>query len=216
MPQPINLYARSLCQGQQSAGLVKLLVQQGALAGAALLVGAGLQWHTHQLRETTRHLAVQSEGLRSGLQQSPASRLEQTQRDQLQRLRDHEAAVQRLQGLLDNGSAGRRDGYADTLEALARQADPAVWITGLKLQGSDDAIEIKGRMTDPSVLADYLRRLESEPRFKGRPFATLEIRRGDLTDSAIEGAVATAATRASYSEFTLSSPAPRNTDPSKP
>jgi hypothetical protein len=222
MPQQLNLYARSLCQSQQPNALGKLLLLQGALVAAAVAAGAGLQWHTRQIQSDTLQLVAQTDTRRSSLQQSRTSSAEQQQRDQLQRLRDREAAVQRLQGLLANGSAGRREGYVDYLEALARQAHPAVWITGLTLQGSDDAIEIRGRMTDPAVLPDYLRSLQSEPRFKGRPFATLQIRRGgaggtgNVTGEGTDAlAIALPATSADYSEFTLSSQ-PTTASPGKP
>ena len=204
MPQQLNLYAPSLCQSQQPNALGKLLLLQGALVAVAAMVGAGLQWHTRQVQGDTLQLVAQTDARRGRLQQTATSSAEQQQRDQLQRLRDREAAVQRLQGLLDNGSAGRREGYVDYLEALARQAHPAVWITGLNLQGSDDAIEIKGRMTDPAALPDYLRSLQSEPRFKGRPFATLQIRRGGTGANGTE-ATDLPATSFDYSEFTLSS-----------
>ena len=38
------------------------------------------------------------------------------------------------------------------------------------------AIDLEGRMTDSSVLTDYLRRLNDEPRFRGRPFAQLTLK----------------------------------------
>ena len=101
------------------------------------------------------------------------------------------------------------------LMPLARQTHPAVWITGLTLQGSDDAIEIRGRMTDPAVLPDYLRSLQSEPRFKGRAFATLQIRPGGSGSPATDGLELEPASQPNYSEFTLSSQAPR-TEPAKP
>jgi hypothetical protein len=207
MPQQLNLYARSLCQSQQPNALGKLLLLQGALLAVALAAGTGLQWHTRRVQDDTLQLMAQTDARRSSLQQGSTSSAEQQQRDQLQRLRDREAAVQRLQGLLANGSAGRREGYVDYLEALARQAHPAVWITGLTLQGSDDAIEIRGRMTDPAVLPDYLRSLQSEPRFKGRPFATLQIRRGGTGGIGMVGIDASdlPTTSSDYSEFTLSS-----------
>ncbi|MEY4907472.1 MAG: hypothetical protein RL260_1190 [Pseudomonadota bacterium] len=209
MPQQLNLYARSLCQSQQPNALGTLLLLQGALLAVALAAGAGLQWHTRRVQDDTLQLVAQTDARRSSLQQGSTSSAERQQRDQLQRLRNREAAVQRLQGLLANGSAGRREGYVDYLEALARQAHPSVWITGLNLQGSDDAIEIRGRMTNPAVLPDYLRSLQSEPRFKGRPFATLQIRRGGAggVGIGIEGTDTSdlPATSSDYSEFTLSS-----------
>jgi Tfp pilus assembly protein PilN len=214
MPQQLNLYARSLCQSQQPNALGTLMLVQGALLAVGLAAGAGLQWHTRQLQGDTLQLMAQTDARRGSLQQGSTSSTEQGQREQLQRLRDREAAVQRLQGLLANGSAGRREGYVDYLEALARQAHPAVWITGLTLQGSDDAVEIRGRMTDPAVLPDYLRSLQSEPRFKGRPFATLQIRRGGAGGVGLEGSDSgeLPSTSSDYSEFTLSSQVPRGSE----
>jgi Tfp pilus assembly protein PilN len=207
MPQQLNLYARSLCQNRQARALGHMLLSQGVLAALAVLVGAGLQWHTGRLQEDIQRLAAEAEVRRSALLPSTTSRTEQAERDQVKRLRDHEAALQRLHILLDSGSAGRREGYAAHLEALARQTHPAVWITGLTLQGSDEAIEIRGRMTDPAVLPDYLRGLQSEPRFKGRTFATLQIRPGGASNQNTDSTEPES--RPGYSEFTLSSQAPR-------
>lgn len=217
MPQQLNLYTRSLCQSRQPNALGNLLLAQGALVAAALAIGGGLQWHARQLQQDTQQLAAQTETRRNGLQQTAATPTEQRQQSQLQRLREREAAVQRLQGLLANGTAGRREGYAAYLEALARQSHPAVWITGLKLQGSEDAIELQGRMRDPGVLPDYLRSLQSEPQFKGRPFATLQIRRGGATSTTAAATDESPETGAQpeYSEFLLSSQPP-TTAPSKP
>ncbi|OYU72850.1 MAG: hypothetical protein CFE45_38945, partial [Burkholderiales bacterium PBB5] len=50
------------------------------------------------------------------------------------------------------------------------------------------------RMTDASVLTDYLRKLNAEPRFKGRPFAQLTLRGTDNNGAALP-----------YTEFALRS-----------
>lgn len=217
MPQQLNLYARSLCQSQQPNALGTLMLWQGALVAVVLAAGAALQWHARQVRQDTLQLVAQTDTRRASLLQGAASSTDPQVQAQLQRLREREAAVQRLQGLLANGSAGRREGYADHLEALARQAHPAVWITGLTLQGSDDAIEIRGRMTDPAALPDYLRGLQAEPQFKGRPFATLQIRhagadRGPDMDPDSTRLGALPAPAPAFSEFTLSSQPPRGSD----
>lgn len=204
MPQSINLYSPALCQYRRSDALGRVLQLQALLVAAGLALGAGLQWHGHQMRLQARDLAVRTEERRSGLTQVAATRPDQQPlRLQLQRLRDREAATRRLQDLLDSGSAGRRAGYSADLEALARRAHAAVWITGLQLQGSDDTIEIRGRMTDPAVLPEYLRHLQAEPRFRGRTFSTLQIRRGGVEDDAARGL--DDAPSPGYSEFRLSS-----------
>ena len=219
MPQQLNLYTRSLCQSRQPNALGTLMLWQGALLAVGLAAGAALQWDTRAVRRDTRQLVAQTDERRASLLPAgagagtAANDKAQQVRAQLQRLRDREAAIQRLQGLLANGSAGRREGYADHLEALARRSHPAVWITGLTLHGHDDAIELRGRMTDPAVLPDYLRSLQAEPQFKGRSFATLQIQRGDAdTDpnSLRLGIVSTLVP--AFSEFTLSSQPPRSGD----
>ena len=216
MPQQLNLYARSLCQSQQPSALGNLLRWQSALLVVGLAAGAALQWDTRTVHQDTRTLAAETEerrtGLLAGTSSTSGTALQQTQAE-LQRLRDREAAQQRLQGLLANGGAGRLQGYADHLEALARRSHPSVWITGLTLQGSDDAIELRGRMTDPALLPDYLRSLQAEPEFKGRSFATLQIQRGgaDADPNSLRFGILPGAT-ADFSEFRLSSQPPRAGD----
>jgi Tfp pilus assembly protein PilN len=203
MPQQLNLYTRSLCQSRHRDTFGQMLVAQAAIATLGMLTGAVLQWGAGQARSETATLVQQSDIARSALKQTDADTANGHLDAQVQRLRSQETGLRRIQGLLDNGSAGRRQGYAEHLEALARQAHASVWITGLTLQGADDSIELQGRMTDPAMLTDYLRQLQAEPRFKGRSFAALSIRRSG-GDTGTEGTIQTTP-RATYSEFTLRS-----------
>lgn len=95
---------------------------------------------------------------------------------ELARLRAVEAGQRQVRAALDAGAAGVRDGHAGLLVALARQASGQLWITGVSVSDDGAAIDLEGRMTDSSVLADYLRRLNDEPRFRGRPFAQLTLK----------------------------------------
>ena len=113
---------------------------------------------------------------------------------ELARLRAAEATQRRVRAALEAGAAGAREGHAEALLALARQASGRVWITGLGVSDDGSAIDLEGRMTDSSVLTDYLRRLNDEPRFKGRPFAQLTLRGVDTNGNALP-----------YTEFALRS-----------
>lgn len=95
---------------------------------------------------------------------------------ELARLRAVEAGQRQVRAALDAGAAGVREGHAGLLVALARQASGQLWITGMVVSDDGAAIDLEGRMTDSSVLADYLRRLNDEPRFRGRPFAQLTLK----------------------------------------
>ena len=113
---------------------------------------------------------------------------------ELARLRTMEADQRQVRAALEDGAAGAREGHAGLLMALARQASAQVWITGVAVSDDGSAIDLEGRMTDSSMLADYLRRLNDEPRFRGRPFAQLT-----LKSSGGNGE------RLPYTEFTLRS-----------
>lgn len=95
---------------------------------------------------------------------------------ELARLRAVEAGQRQVRAALEAGAAGVREGHAGLLMALARQASGQLWITGVTVSDDGAAIDLEGRMTDSSVLADYLRRLNDEPRFRGRPFAQLTLK----------------------------------------
>jgi hypothetical protein len=203
MPQSINLYSPTLCQHRSTAALAPLLRLQALLVAGALLASVGLQWHTHQLQQQSRQRLASADALRVRLGAAEQPDHDAAARQQLLRLREQEASTRRLQALLDSGSAGRRQGHSADLEALARQAHPAVWITGVHLQASHDALELRGRMTDPVELPGYLRRLQSEPRFHGRTFATLQIRPAqEASPPAPDGSTAPAP---GHSEFRLAS-----------
>lgn len=113
---------------------------------------------------------------------------------ELARLQAADATQRRVRAALEAGAAGGREGHAEVLLALARQASGQLWITGLAVSDDGAAIDLEGRMTDSSVLTDYLRRLNAEPRFNGRPFSQLTLRGVDSNGAALP-----------YTEFALRS-----------
>ena len=115
---------------------------------------------------------------------------------ELQRLRALEQHQQRVRAALASGAAGAPDGYTPYLKALSRQARGSLWITGFAVAAEGDAIELEGQMLDAAVLPGYLRQLNAEERFNGRPFAQLQLRTLD------EGA------NAGHTEFVLRSSPP--------
>jgi hypothetical protein len=112
---------------------------------------------------------------------------------ELERLRALEQHQQRVRAALASGAAGAPDGYTPYLKALSRQAQGSLWITGFAVAAEGDAIELEGQMLDAAVLPGYLRQLNAEERFNGRPFAQLQLRTLD------EG------TNAGHTEFVLRS-----------
>ncbi len=166
------------------------------LAGVLVLAwGAaqGLLWAAARAQDQAQAIQAGTAPLRAKVAAVSASHGAGADAE-LARLRALDAGQRQVRAALDAGAAGVRQGHADLLLALARQASDRLWITGLGVSDDGSAIDLDGRMTDSSVLADYLRRLNDEPRFKGRPFAQLTLKSADTNGE-----------RLPYTEFTLRS-----------
>jgi Tfp pilus assembly protein PilN len=207
MAQQLNLFdprfARQTLRGSARQGL-------WAMAGAFVLGWAasqGLHWAAGQARAAAVAGEATMAPLQAQLMAQSASTPGSASAELLQ-LKNLDAAQRRIRAALDAGVAGHREGHADYLVALARQASDRLWITGFALSEDGSAIDLEGRMTDASALTHYLRQLNAEPRFKGRPFAQLSLRAVDPQSGALP-----------YTEFALrsvsaASPATPPTTPS--
>lgn len=179
MTQQINLYHDGLRAQRE-----RWRAQHGLWAvGATLLAGwllasaldaASARRSAEALRVEQAVLAAREQiKTTSDAVAAPAAEAE------LARLRALDAGQRRVQATLQSQVAGRAEGYTPYLLALSRQAHPSLWITGFGVSADGNALEIDGRMTDVSVLPDYLRRLTAEPQFKGRSFAQLKLKAAD-------------------------------------
>jgi hypothetical protein len=179
---------------------LRFSAQQGLLAmGGALLLSllaaGGLRWAGEQATAAGRQAEAGQAPLRAQLAALAASAGQGAGQELLQ-LQALDTGQRRIRGALEAGAAGVREGHADYLLALARQASSAVWITGFSVSDDGGAVELEGRMTDTAQFTDYLRRLNAEPRFKGRPFAQLNLKATDASGAAMP-----------YTEFALRSTA---------
>lgn len=196
MPQQLNLFDARFAPAR-----LLFSARQGCLLLAGVLVLAwcgaqGLHWAAGQAQADAEATQARMAPLRAQVGTLAAQRNSGTAAE-LARLQAADATQRRVRAALDAGAAGAREGHAELLLALARQAPGQLWITGLGVSDDGTAIDLEGRMTDSSVLTDYLRRLNAEPRFKGRPFAQLTLRGVDSNGAALP-----------YTEFALrSSPA---------
>lgn len=174
MAQQINLFdARFSPQRQRFSATHAGLLLAGVLV-LAVAGGQALQWGAGHARAEAAATLDSAAPLRARVAQL-RSRQGAGADAELARLRAADASQRQVRAALDAGAAGVREGHASLLVALARQASGRVWITGLGVSDDGQSIDLEGRMTDSSVLADYLRRLNDEPRFKGRPFAQLTL-----------------------------------------
>jgi len=205
MTQQLNLYAARFAPRPP-----RWSARQGLLATACCLgVGAlgtlGLQWAAHDALRQAQQLESHNAPLRQRLvdkaRQQPAMPARNLDLD-LANLQALEAGQRRIRAALDAGVAGAREGHAEYLVSLARQASAQVWITGFSVSEGGELLVIDGRTTDASALTDYLRSLNAEPRFRGRPFAQFSLH-----------SVASSDGQPLYTEFSVraTSPAPSAT-----
>ena len=198
MAQQLNLF-----DPRFAPRALRFSAQQGLLAVAGillltLLVSAGLRWVSEQSAAAGRKAAADQAPLRAALAALGTSATTGA-RSELQQLQSLDAGQRRIRSALEGGAAGVREGHADYLLALARQASGTLWITGFSVSEDGNAVELDGRMTDTAQFTDYLRRLNAEPRFKGRPFAQLNLKATDASGAALP-----------YTEFSLRSSAVAN------
>jgi hypothetical protein len=155
---------------------------QGVAAGVLLLLALGgasfaLQRWAAQVQAQAQVIKDLASMRPLGLDNAASAPTDSTPGDQeLAQLRQWDAAQRRVLTALETGATGSTEGYTAYFLALARQAQPTLWITGLSLGADGQALDIEGRMLDAHALPAYLKRLSAEPRFRGRNFAQLQLR----------------------------------------
>ena len=108
--------------------------------------------------------------------------------------------------LLEGGMIGSTGGFAEYLRGFARQTTEGLWLTGFTIGAGGEEMEIRGRMTNPAALSEYIRRLNHERVFQGRSFAALNIRRteeGTVRKDAAAAPSAKSPALPAYVEFVL-------------
>jgi MSHA biogenesis protein MshI len=181
------LRAYSESQGWQSVNLLDMRVTQekvvpwsavwgvraaAGMVGLTALVGVGMSLaarHVGNQKVQLEHDMVAMRIKASSLPPMPNV-------EELATLRKTEIRQRQMRDALKNTMAMASPHYSEYLQALGRQTQPALWITGLTMTDDGRDLALTGRMTDAAALPLYLTRLELEDRFRGRRFAQVELR----------------------------------------
>ncbi|HZX31578.1 MAG TPA: PilN domain-containing protein [Rhodocyclaceae bacterium] len=185
------------------------VVGMAAFGLAIMAIAAG--WGYFRVQTLTA-AQVQLDGETKGLQQQVQS-LSQliasrkgnpALQDEIDSLKDMLQQRDAILAVVEAGKLNPGAGYAEVMRGFARQTMDGLWLTEFSLSGND--AKIRGRLSDPSLLPLYIRRLNGESVFQGRRFAALNMSAG------LSG-TAEAAPR--YTEFVLTSD-PVNQESKKP
>lgn len=206
MSQQINLYDPALLRKREW-----LTATNVALASLALLVVmAGWTGWTRvrlsALEAEAATLAPQAKALQDQVAalgkdmagRKPDARLEA----ELAQARTELAVRAEVADVLGKGLGPEAASFAEYLRGLARQTPSGLWLTGFSVGAGGGAMEIRGRLLDPALLAEYIRRLNGEKAFQGRAFSALKLIAGKPPTPAAAGAAAVASGPA-YHEFIL-------------
>jgi Tfp pilus assembly protein PilN len=230
MTQQINLYNPAFRRVRDllSASAVTIV----AAVCVALVLGLS-SWAQWQARQRASEAAVLDAQLKQEQAVLAAMTVELSAPHKNAQLEaELAAATLALQGREDvvralrNGVAGNPDGYAETLQALARQAMPGLWLTGFTIADGGSAMTLRGRSLDPAQVPAFIKRLAAEKAFQGRQIAEISMQDSSLLSGAKtfaavdarQNAAVPLASRARFTEFVLtgSNDGGKTTEPTNP
>jgi hypothetical protein len=208
MARQINLVNPSLRKTHDALSALPL-----SIAVAVLVVLVIIAASIANLVASRRH--AEAEALAANQKQAQTAFLEASRRMAMRKPDPHLAAeldrsrllVERQQQILqklDDGSIGNSQGFAEFLRGFARQVPKGLWLTGFTLSAGGTDMEVRGRMLSPTLLPEYVGRLNAETVFRGRSFAGLEIQSPRGT-----GQADAATAPPGFTEFVLTSAPPK-------
>jgi Tfp pilus assembly protein PilN len=92
------------------------------------------------------------------------------------------AEQQKIVELLQDKPPGSTQGFSRYLSALARQRHPGVWLTSISVNGTQEALELRGQSFDAQRVPEYLAALTREAALNGQRFDDFLIYRTDNRD----------------------------------
>lgn len=207
MSQQINLILPAL--RPRFDWLALPVVAGAALAGlvligilAALGMNQAVSLRAHETEIKNQLLAVQQQV--QSLGQSLAARQGDTSLErQIAATRLGVTQRQEVLAVIAQGDVTQGNAYSGLLQGFSRQIVEGVWLLGFGF--TDKEVEIRGRLLDPALLPTYINRLNDEPAFAGRRFATLDMKGFDPADDKRGDSPPSVKTKvpARYTEFAL-------------
>lgn len=182
------------------------------LGAAALLCavwGGWAQWQLHQRTQEFADIDPQLQAAHDEVKQLNQQITGHKPDAALQASFDESRSIlqarQDVLALLQKGLSPENGSPADWLLAFARQTPNGLWLTGFNINIETGALEIRGRTNDPTLIPEFVKRLNAEQTFRGRTFAALEISTPPADNATDKTAKATAP---NYHEFALTSSEP--------
>lgn len=181
MSRQINLYDVALRAHREYAAATVLL-----LGGSVVALGMLIAWVYFTFE--VRSLAGQAQQIEAifrekqdqlRLLQDELAGRQQDKRvaSRLQERQNERRAREEVLAALGSGQLDAKPMFSAVLQALGRQRVEGVWLTSIEIEAGVKSVTLEGKTLDPDLLANYLRRLNSESALRGTRFAILELTR---------------------------------------
>lgn len=177
--QQINLYRRPDSAPRRALGARGAAIALLAITGALLAMWGFAWWQVAQLRTEAAVAHAQSEAQRL-LAASQGGELHALSDEQLERLTTQlTAAIEARRTALGRLQAETRQNaaFADRLAALSRRHIDGVWLDGLTLGPTREAMSLSGSALSADLVPRYLHSLARDPALRGGDFERFVIDR---------------------------------------
>lgn len=197
MTQQVNLYHPIFRREQKRFSAVAMLQASGMMVVGIAVIYAFLLWHVHQLRIAVAAATVQSTEAakrfddvnRRFAVNSPTQRIAQ--------LKQEIAAREPILRALQQGVLGNRTGYSSYFIAFAREHVPGLWLTGFRINGTDQ-LSLQGRARNRDLVPLYIDRLAKEQSLNGMQLHAFVLKQPQTKGKVVPG----------YLEFQVSTDEP--------
>jgi len=180
MHQQVNLYQPIFREQDKLFSAARMGIGLGVFALGLVGITGFLWWRTSHLETLLTEIKAQ-ELAHQRLVDRVTALMDQgeTQAQIEQRLRLMAGELDRRQQALrylHSDAMGVRSGFADRMEALARQQLEGLWLRGALFTADAGRMTLTGRTTNAELVPLYLARLANEPALAGTKLELMEIR----------------------------------------
>ena len=176
MSQQINLLARE--RNPLGSALAALALVALVLVGL-LVYGAMLRAETAGLRQDAdsgqRQLVQAKAALQAMRQRTDSNNDAATLKAEIDALRSKVEALRQWQQLINNGSLGSPQGYANYLSTLASVPAEGLWLTSISVSNAGKLVTLSGRALRNESVLRYAKRLNAAFAAQGVQFNSLEM-----------------------------------------
>jgi hypothetical protein len=175
--QQVNLYSEILKQQQQQSGIQLVAASLVVMAFLVFSFSGYLLWDVNATKTELEQvkLTLNQEQAKVNALVAKRANLQPdtsllTEIDQWQKnVNEAAEALQMLAGTDPVLSKG----FSLYLKAFALQANPAVWLTAIQINGENGEVKLEGSTFKPQQIPQTLQQLQSKPALKGLTFAKL-------------------------------------------